>query len=135
MDTDTLVENRIADGQKLIDRLLQAGFGVATAFWLKASDRAYWRFYIASPAVETEGKVKAYGRFHALLHQMPPPFSIGVVNISLIGATNPIAKDVLAICNSVPGLYVGPVHWLAMRLGDMSIEGAYFYPLPAGVSR
>ena len=38
MDTDTLVDNRIEDGQKLVEELPASGFPVTATFWIKATE-------------------------------------------------------------------------------------------------
>src|SRR5947209_20101459 len=111
MDTDTLVENLIDDGQKLVERLPQDGFEVTAAFWLKASEDDKWYFYIVSPVVDTEGLAKAYRRLHPLVRAMSQPFWIDPLEIKLIGPSNPIAQDVLAIHSRAPGPRVSPIRW------------------------
>jgi HEPN domain-containing protein len=130
MDTDTLVENLIDDGQKLVEELPQRGFEMTAAFWLKASEDGKWRFYIVSPLVDAEGSIKAYMRLHPLVRAMPQPFWIDPLKIKLIGPSNPIARDVTAILGRVRGPRVGPIRWRGTWLGDSSIEGAYLYPVP-----
>ena len=130
MDTDTLVKDLIDDGRKLVEELPQHGFEVTAAFWLKASEDGKWAFYIVSPVVEAEGLVKAYRQLHPLVRKMPQPFWIDPLEIKLIGPTNSIAQDVLAIHRRVPGPRVSPIRWGGTKLGNMSIEGAYLYPLP-----
>jgi hypothetical protein len=133
MDTDTLVERRIDDGRKLVERLPLEGFDVRAAFWLKASEDGKWRFYIVSPAVEAEGLAGAYRRLHPLVRAMPQPFWIDPLEIKLIGLRSPIAQDILAIHARTPGPNVCPIRWGGRRLGDVSVEGAYLYTLPAAV--
>jgi hypothetical protein len=130
MDTDTLVENLIDDGRKLVEELPQRGFEVTAAFWLKASEEGKWYFYIVSPVVDAEGLAKAYRRLHPLVRKMPQPFWIDPLEIKLIGPNNPIAQDVLAIHSRAPGPRVSPIRWGGKKLGNVSIEGAYLYPLP-----
>src|SRR5437016_742086 len=103
MDTDTLVEKLIDDGQKLVDRLPQDGFDVTAAFWLKPAEADQWYFYMASPVVEREGLSVAYRRLHALIRGMPQPFWIDPLEVKLIGASNPITQDVLDIHKRTSG--------------------------------
>jgi hypothetical protein len=131
MDTDTLVEDLVDDGQKLVEELPQRGFEVMAAFWLKASEDDKWYFYIVSPVVDTEGLAQAYRRLHPLVRAMPQPFWIDPLEIKLIGPSNPIAQDVLAIHSRAPGLRASPIRWGGKKLGNVSIEGAYLYPRPA----
>jgi hypothetical protein len=108
MDTDTLVENLIDDGQKLVEELPQRGFEVAAAFWLKTSEDGKWHFYIVSPVVELKGPVKAYRELHPLLRAMPQPFWIDPLAIKLLGPNNPIARDVLAVYGRAPTARASP---------------------------
>ena len=131
MDSDTLVENLIDDGQKLVEELPQRGFEVTAAFWLKASEDGKWDFYIVSPAVDAEGILQAYRRLHSVVYAMPRPFWIDPLKIKLIGPSNPIARDVMAIYGRARGPLVSPIQWGGNQLGNLSIEGAYLYPVPA----
>jgi hypothetical protein len=130
MDTDTLVENRIADGQKLVEELPQRGFEVTAAFWLKSSEKGKWYFYIASPVVEADGPARAYSHLHSLIRAMPQPFWIDPLEVRLLGANHPIARDVIAIHAGLPGPRLFPIRWGGKQLGGISIDGAYLYPLP-----
>jgi hypothetical protein len=134
MATDTLVENLIDDGRKLVEELPQRGFDMTTAFWLRASEDNKWYFYIVSPVVDREGLAKAYRQLHPLVRAMPQPFWIDPLEIKLIGPNNPIARDVLAIHNCAAGPQVCPIRWGGRILGNVSVEGAYLYPLPATTS-
>jgi hypothetical protein len=131
MDTDTLAEKAIDDGRKLVEELPQRGFEVSAALWLKASENGKWRFCIVSPVVDAEGITQAYRRLHPLVRAMPQLFYIDVLDIRLIGPSHPIARDVLAFFGRVPGPHVSPIRWTGILLGNVSIDGAYFYPVPA----
>jgi hypothetical protein len=133
VDTDTLVENLIDDGQKLLERLPQQGFQVTAAFWIRPAEDDAWRFYIASPVVEKEGLTQAYRRLHTLIRQLPQPFWIDPLEVKLIGETNPIAQGVLGIHRRAGAAQVSPIRWGGKKLGNLSIEGAYLYPLPTPV--
>jgi hypothetical protein len=131
MDTVTLVKDLLDDGQKLVVELLQRGFEMIAAFWLKASDDDRWYFYLVSPVVETEGIAQAYGRLHPLVRAMPQPLGIDLLKIKLIGPSDPIAQDVVAIQNRSPRPGGFPFRWKGRQLGNKSIDGVYIYPLPA----
>lgn len=134
MDKDTLVETLIEDGQKLVEQLPQGRFEVTTAFWLKASEDLKWRFYIVSPIVDSEGITLGYGRLLPLIRQMPQPFDIDPLKVKLIGPSDPIAREVLAALKRIPGPRSRPIQWSGNRLGNLSIEAAYLYPLPVAAS-
>ena len=132
MDTDTLVENLIDDGQTLVKELPSRGFKVTAAFWLKASENGQWYFYIVSPIVQSEGLAAAYRRLHPIVRAMPQPLWLDALAIKLVGLNNPIARDVLAIHARAGDPRPCPIRWGGTRLGDVSVEGAYLYPLPTG---
>lgn len=111
MDTDTLVDNLLGDGQKLVEDLPRRGFEVTAAFWIKPTVDGKWRFYIVSPVVDAEGSLEAYGRLHPLVRAMPQPLRIDPLKIKLIGPTHPIAKDVLAIDRRAARPQEGPIRW------------------------
>lgn len=131
MDTDTLVENLIDDGLKLVEELPGHGFDLTAAFWLQASENGKWYFYIVSPLVDAEGLAKAYRQLHPIVRRMPQPFWIDPLEIKLIGPNNPIAQDVLGVHRRATGPVVRPLRWGGKKLGNVSVEGAYLYPLPA----
>jgi hypothetical protein len=133
MDTATLVRDLIDDGQKLLERLPQEGFEVTAGFWLRPGEDGAWLFYIASPTVERDGISAAYGWLHTIIRGMPQPFGIDPLEVKLIGETNPITKDVLAIHGRDGGPKVCPIKWGGNRLGRVNVEGAYLYPLPVKV--
>ncbi len=124
MDTNTLVDPMIEDGQKLVEQL-----PVAAAFWLRASENGRWYFYVVSPAVETDGLAKAYGRLQTVIRQMPPSFWIHPLKVKLIEPTDPIARDITAGATGVRGR---PIRWGGMVVGNLSIDEAYLYPLARG---
>jgi hypothetical protein len=130
MDTDTLVENRIEDGRRLIENLPQHGFEVSAAFWLKASEDGKWSFYIISPVVDRDGLTKAYRQLHPRVRTMPQALGIDPLEIKLIGSKDPVARDVLAIVGRAPAPLVSPIRWGGNQLGNVIVEGAYIYPMP-----
>jgi hypothetical protein len=135
MDQDTLVNMQIDDGQRLLDRLAEEGVPVVAAFWAKESESGQWFLYIATPLVGAEGVTRpAYRRVNAVIRRMSAPFWIDPLEVKLVAPTDPAAQDVLAAHRHAPGPLVSPIRWGGTRLGGVSVEGAYFYPLPAGTS-
>lgn len=134
MDTCTLVTEQIDAGERLLRQLRSDGFDVTAGFWLQASEEGAWRFCMVSPLVETEGLAQAYRRLHPVIWKMPQPFWIDPLEVRLIGPSNPIAQDVLAVQARLPSPLVSPIRWGGNRLGNLNVEGAYIYPLSARVS-
>jgi hypothetical protein len=135
VDTTTLVDDLIEDGRKIVEQLPQGGFEVTAAFWLKAAEDGQWYFYIVSPVAERERLSEAYGWLHTLIRTMPPPRWIDPLEVKLIGPSNPIAREVLVIHNRGPGPNGCPIRWGGQQLGNIRIDEAYLYPLPAAASR
>ena len=135
MDQGTLVEMQINDGQLLLDRLAEEGIPVAAAFWVKEAESGQWFLYLVTPLVGEDGATRpAYRRVNAVIRGMPAPFWIHPLEVKVIAPTDPAAQDVLAVLRRGPGPRASPIRWGGTTLGDVSIDGAYFYPLPAGAS-
>ncbi len=128
MDQVTLVNRQLEDGLRLADRLSQSGFTVTAAGWIKASEDGQWFLYLASPFVDEEGALRAYRHVLPLIRQMPQPSAIDPFEIKLIGAANPLAQEMAAIGARYPGK--SPFWFRGDRLGNLTVEGAYIYPVP-----
>lgn len=127
MDTDTLVEDQIEDGRKLIDLLAQKDLDVTAACWVKTSEEGRWFFYITSKLVEEEGLAAAYRKVYGVLQLIESTW-VSMSDVKLIGRGNPIAKDVLDIYRRYPARI--PTRYRRPELGDVAIEEAYIYPKP-----
>jgi hypothetical protein len=131
VDTLTLVKEMVEDGRRIVVQLPKDGFEVTAAFWLKAAEDEQWYFYIVSPVAERERLNEAYQQLYTLIRRMPAPQWIDPLEVRLIGPSNPIARDVLAIHSRAAGPKVSPIHWGGRMLGNVSVESAYLYPLSA----
>lgn len=131
MDTDTLVDQQIDDGQKLVEKLLRRGFEVTAAFWLKASEDGKWRFYLIAPVVDTVGLAEAARRLHPAIYAAPHSVWISPLEINLIGPSHPLAKGVIAMQDRFPAPATVPIRYRGNYLGGVSVEDAYLYPAPA----
>jgi hypothetical protein len=134
VDTTALVNDLIEDGRQIVEQLPQNGFEVMAAFWLKAAEDGLWYFYIVSPVAENERLNDAYGRLHTLIRRMPQPLSVDPLEVRLIEPSDPMAKDIFAIHSRAPGPKGRPIRWGGTQLGNVSIEGAYLYPLSAAAT-
>lgn len=124
MDQGTLVENQIDDGLKLVELLAAAKFDVTAAWWVRTSEDGRWTLYIASKVVDESGTGDPYREVHRGLTTMSDPW-ISMSEIKVIGSTDPITKDVLAIQARHPGGM--PTRSRKSRLGDLAIEEVYIY--------
>jgi hypothetical protein len=126
MDQVTLVENLIADGQKLLERLAHEREDVRAAGWIKTSEEGMWLLYLALPGVKKAGTRDAYRRIQAVIRGMPQPFWLRLVDVKVIDSANP-----LAVAAADFQRRYGATKLLAYpndHLGGVSIEGAYIYP-------
>jgi hypothetical protein len=134
MDKTALVDHLIDDGKQLVERLGQDGFPVTAAFWLQPAEDGGWLFYVASPQVETAGLSAAYRQLHIIIRKMPQPFWIDPLEVKLIGERNPLTLSVLDIYNRTGGPAASPIVWGGKQLANLTIEGAYLYPLPTNAT-
>ena len=124
MDTVTLVENRIDDGQKLLDRLAQNGIVVRAAGWVKPTDEDWWSLYIATPAVDENGALAAYGQVFDVLRSLGADW-ITSSDIKLVGKNDPIVQDLLDILRRFP--HRTPIRSPRSLLGGTPVEELYVY--------
>ena len=106
-----------------------AGLQDLAAVWMSSADRK--AVTAATPRVEArlrrdplEGGTRQAGVVYELLE---PPLGVDYA----VDPDNPVAKDVLAIQHRAPGPRLCPIRWDGTLVGNMSIEGAYLYPLPS----
>jgi hypothetical protein len=126
MDRATLVESQIEDGEKLIHRLIEDGFPVTVAAWIKESESGSWYLYIASPVVDQDVRFGGYRRLHALMRQMPQPFWLDLFAVKLLETTDSLTEALLTARQRYP--VERPVRLGEALLGVRSIDGAYIYP-------
>jgi hypothetical protein len=127
MDTVTLVENQIDDGQRLLTRLAEEGVDVRAACWGKPFDKHRWSLYIATPAVDEKGLLRAYGPVLRILRSLGD-VSITDSDINLIGAKHPMAEAALAFRrfpHKHPMPYP-PTPSESSLLGGIPLEGVYY---------
>ena len=125
MDTLELVEWRAVAGRRVIAQLVRDGFEITAAFWVRTTEEDDWSFYIATPLVEQKRSSEAYRLLHPSLQRLEGiPLSLSDVN--LVGAQDPITKDVLDLLARHKGRLA--TRYAGRRLGRMSIDGAYIYP-------
>ena len=126
MDTDTLVEEFIDDGQKLIEVLTENEIDVTAACWVKTSEEGAWFLYIATEEVDKNGLAAAYREVYQLLRTIASS-QISASDIKLIGKSNPITENLLEIHDRYPNRI--PTRSRSLRLASLGTEEIYPYPL------
>jgi len=128
MAQTTLVGQEIDDGQKVLAHLAAAHIDVSAAAWIKAEDSSRWHLYIASKTVEEKGWDDAYMKIDAEIRQLQDLW-VESDNVKVIGATNPIARDLIAYQSKHPKRI--PSRFWGYRLGTLDVEEAFIYPPPS----
>jgi hypothetical protein len=124
MDTVTLVENQIDDGQRLLDQLVNKGVAVRAACWVKAVDEDRWSLSIITPAIDEKGPAAAYREVLSVLRSLGKVW-ITTSDITLIGEQHPFARDVLGLQERFPD-----ATWLRQpQLDGMGADELYLYSL------
>jgi hypothetical protein len=144
MDTNTLVENQIDDGQKLLDRLSEKGFILRAACWVKPIDEDRWSLYIATPAVDQKGKLEAYRQLIPVLQSLEDGW-LTSSDVTLVGEKHPLVQDALDIQRRFPhkmpipspysligGIPVDEVYVYQMEKEEVTIYGLIFRGDPSG---
>jgi hypothetical protein len=126
MDTITLVEIQIDDGQQLIDRMPREGNTVSAAFWAKPADEDHWTLYIVMKSVDQEGTSAAYREILRVLRTLGNS-SITSSDVKAIGEKQPIAQDVIELMKLFRGR--GPVRLRDRLLGETPMDEVYLYTM------
>lgn len=125
MDTESLVEEKVDAGRKLISRLMSDGFDVAAACWLKTSEEGEWFLYVASEDVDKKGLAAAYREAYGAL-QARGDDGVSMSQLKLISPSHPIALDVLDIHRRYPARIATRTR--RPQFGNVAIDEAYIYP-------
>jgi hypothetical protein len=126
MDTVTLVENQIDEGQWLIDQLQQDGVIIRAACWIKPVEEDRWSLYLATPIVDERGPLEAYRQVIPTLRALGDDW-ITSSEIMLVGETHSMVKDAIEILRRFP--HSKPIHSPRSMVGGIAAEEVYVYPL------
>jgi len=126
MDTVTLVDEQIRDGEKLLDRLAQEGLPVRAAGWVKPMDEDRWSLYLVTPLVDEQGPIGAYREVYRVLRSLED-VRVKDYDVKLVGEGQRIASDLLEAQPRYPAR--GPQLSRLTSVGGMPVEGVYVYPL------
>jgi hypothetical protein len=126
VDTITLVENQIEDGQKLLDQLTGEGFVLSVACWVKPIEDDRWSLLIATPSVDQIGLFAAYHKVFATLRSLGE-VCITDSDIKLVGVKIPVVLDEIHVLRSLQGKT--SILPRPLLIGGIPIEEVYVYPL------
>lgn len=117
MVKETLVEKDISDGKKLILRLDNSEFKVASAFWLYTSESETWFLYLASNYVDDHNKKRAYEFIQKELLKFDPAIGIPLSSINPVKVNNTYAQMLKTV------IFTGPYTLNEIRFTDVVING------------
>lgn len=127
MDQGTLVDEQIADGRRILERLKAEGVPVTAAGWVAESEGGPWFFYLVTPLVtEDGGKLAAYRRIGPVIRRTPVPLWVDPMEFKVVAPDSAVGKAIREIAGRRPGPVLTP--YGSVRLGGLSIDGAYVYP-------
>lgn len=126
MDEVALVGQQIDDGRKLLTQLEKEGFPVAAAFWAKPFDEDRWSLTIATPLVDEQGPLTAYGRLLDVQRALDADW-LADSNVRLIGAGHRLAQGVLDFQRRFPARMSTEVEY--PWIGEVPAEKVYVYSL------
>src|SRR5438093_6423705 len=127
MDTDTLVENQVENGHKLLVDLLNNHFDVMAACWARTSEEGRWFLFIVSKDVDEKGSSVAYREAYGVLQAMENPW-LSVFEVKLVSPNTLMAKAILEMQPFCTGHTATQVR--TPRLGNVGVEEVYVYPPP-----
>lgn len=125
MDTVTLIENQIAEGQRLLDHLRKEGVVISSAGWLKPTDEEIASFYIASPMRDELGSREGYSRILDVFRSLGTKW-LSIFNFKLIRPSHPIAQFFNEMQRR--GSHTTVMHLPPSSVDGIEIEDAYVYP-------
>jgi hypothetical protein len=123
VDTTTLVDRDLEEGQRALDRLAGEGIPVRAACLLKLQDRIKPSLYIATPLVDLKGPIQAYRDVLAPLTSLDG--MLDALDVSLVGEKHPLVQEVRSRNRRRGGGFVSPDF---NTFGGMAVDEVYVYP-------
>jgi len=124
VDQGTLVEDRIVDGRRFVERFAADGNSVRAAAWVKTAEEGLWFLYLATEIIDQVGPAAAYRAVHGSLKKLED-LPLNGSQIKLVGPSNPIAVGLQNIANRSPVKL--STRFGAETLGSLAVDQGYVY--------
>ncbi len=92
MDTTVLVDKKIEEGKKLIQKLDEQGDKYPIALWINLPERNDWSLLFGVPNLNSTGAKEIFKYIHGLINKNN--IEITLNDISLVDTTNEICKSI-----------------------------------------
>ncbi len=126
--TQTLSEDMIKAGARLIGHLDRARFSVQAALWLYRPEAELWRLVIASPGVKSHGPRKDYTRVQSILAGITTDEPmISLQNISIVDTQDPLISLLRSAIKT--GQEISGIRFSKNTIKGTFVEDAYIYRL------
>lgn len=125
MAEDPLVGNDLSRGASLVAKLRSADFPVEFAAWSYSDEDDQWRLLLATPIVDTEGRLAAYSRIEELVGA-EPWLHPGVNRLTVVGTASPALDAFRRLAGSMD-TDDAVIHGQTGEIGGRSISDSYVY--------
>jgi hypothetical protein len=115
----------IKAGNKLLNRLEEAGLEVVAAFWLYTSENNEWRLMLACPSVDVEGQRYAYGKIWDALYGQPNQvLNIESTDTTVISPSDTLVRALASVKSlvDISGKRLGPT-----GINGIPVDDIYVY--------
>jgi len=123
-----LVNDLLAEGQRLLEALARNRFPVVAALWSYFPESMEWRLVIVSPVVDRIGPLRAYTRIQRVLATINPSH-LSLTDIAALGPASQDYRNLRDVISS-PGRIITGSEVNRFPPGVVA-EDAYVYRLPA----
>ena len=124
MDTSTLVDDRIGNGRRFVERFAVDGHPVSGAFWVRTTDDALWYLYVVTEMVDRLGPMETYRAVGATVQTLEKP-RISSFEIKVIGPNHPVFREVSEILRHWPNRTVARFEGERLATTDADLVCVY----------
>lgn len=124
--TESLSEQMIGAGAKLVERLDADNSEVKSSFWLLSPEERLWKFIVASPLVASEGPKNFYKRIISANQRADlEEWVISLNDIGVTGTDNHIVQLMRVAIGTGAG--ISGIRFSRNTINGHFIEDAYIY--------
>lgn len=124
---ESLSAEMIASGEEMTKRLVEAGWGVAAAFWLYFTDSLRWNLVFGINEVLEKGSIGIYSKIQDDL-AVRPICGINFLDIVILQSDHPLVKRMKNLAKTNGNSSPSRVTHIVMD--NVFIEDALIYPVP-----